>query len=32
MLRVRFGSTGIPGPMVVAQVTFLRYLPLDADG
>ena len=31
-LRVTFGSTGMPGPIVVAKVTFLRYLPLAADG
>jgi hypothetical protein len=31
-LRVRAGSTGIPGPMVVLKVTFLRYRPLAADG
>src|ERR1700736_5111266 len=24
-LRVRFGSTGMPGPMVVVKVTFFRY-------
>jgi large subunit ribosomal protein L1 len=27
-----FGSTGTPGPMVVVTVTFLRYVPLAADG
>lgn len=27
-----FGSTGTPGPMVVVRVTFLRYVPLAADG
>jgi len=32
MLRVRFGSTGIPGPMVVETVTFFRYRPLAEDG
>src|SRR4051812_21179779 len=32
MLRVRFGSTGMPGPMVVETVTFLRYRPLADDG
>ena len=26
------GSTGTPGPIVVVTVTFLRYLPLAADG
>src|SRR3954452_3049071 len=31
-LRVRFGSTGMPGPMVVETVTFFRYRPLAADG
>src|SRR3954454_4455920 len=31
-LRVRFGSTGMPGPMVVEMVTFFRYRPLAADG
>ena len=31
-LRVRFGSTGIPGPMVVEMVTFLTYRPLAAAG
>ena len=31
-LRVRFGSTGMPGPMVVATVIFLMYRPLAADG
>src|SRR4051794_30306066 len=30
--RVRFGSTGMPGPMVVEMVTFFRYRPLAADG
>src|SRR5688572_4762410 len=32
MLRVRFGSTGMPGPMVVETVTFLRYRPLAEEG
>ena len=32
MLRVRFESTGMPGPIVVAKVTFFRYLPFDDDG
>src|SRR4029077_15421846 len=31
-LRVAFGSTGMPGPIVVAKVTFLRYFPLAAEG
>src|SRR4051794_5323056 len=31
-LRVRFGSTGMPGPMVVETVTFFRYRPLAAAG
>lgn len=31
-LRVRFGSTGMPGPMVVVKVTFFRYRPLAAAG
>jgi hypothetical protein len=31
-LRVRFGSTGMPGPMVVVKVTFFRYRPFAADG
>ena len=31
-LRVRFESTGMPGPMVVAKVILRRYLPLAADG
>ena len=31
-LRVRFGSTGMPGPVVVATMTFFRYRPLAADG
>ena len=31
-LRVRLGSTGMPGPIVVAKVTFLRYRPFDDDG
>ena len=32
MLRVRFGSTGMPGPIVVETVTFFRYRPLADDG
>ena len=32
MFRVRLASTGMPGPIVVAKVTFFRYLPLAADG
>src|SRR3954454_12311756 len=32
MLRVRFGSTGMPGPIVVETVTFLRYRPLADEG
>ena len=32
MLRVRFGSTGMPGPMVVEKVTFFRYRPFADDG
>src|SRR5690242_11658913 len=31
-LRVTLGSTGMPGPIVVATETFFRYLPLAADG
>ena len=31
-LRVLLGSTGIPGPIVVVKVTFLRYRPLAAAG
>lgn len=31
-LRVCAGSTGMPGPMVVAKKTFFRYRPLAADG
>ena len=31
-LRVWVGSTGMPGPMVVAKNTFFRYRPLAADG
>jgi len=31
-LRVLFGSTGTPGPMVVETVTFLRYRPLELAG
>ena len=31
-LRVRFGSTGMPGPIVVATVAFFTYRPLAADG
>src|SRR6266699_991661 len=31
-LRVLLGSTGMPGPIVVVKVTFLRYLPLAAAG
>ena len=31
-LRVRLGSTGTPGPMVVETVTFRRYLPLELLG
>src|SRR5437016_367732 len=31
-LRVTLGSTGMPGPIVVVRKTFLRYLPLAADG
>jgi hypothetical protein len=30
--RVRLGSTGMPGPIVVVTVTFLRYRPLAAAG
>ncbi|ASO18212.1 hypothetical protein AHOG_02760 [Actinoalloteichus hoggarensis] len=30
--RVRFGSTGMPGPMVVEKVIFFRKRPLAADG
>jgi len=30
--RVLLGSTGMPGPIVVVNVTFLRYLPLAAAG
>src|ERR1700677_454558 len=30
--RVLFGSTGMPGAIVVVKVTFLRYLPLAAAG
>src|SRR4051812_46322891 len=30
--RVRFGSTGTPGPIVVEMVTFFRYRPLADDG
>jgi hypothetical protein len=30
--RVMLGSTGIPGPIVVVTVTFLRYRPLAAAG
>jgi len=29
---VRFASTEIPGPIVVANVTFFRYLPLADEG
>src|ERR1017187_7080734 len=32
MPRVMFGSTPIPGPIVVVTVIFLRYRPLAADG
>ena len=31
-LRVRFGSTGMPGPVVVETVTFLTYRPFAEDG
>ena len=31
-LRVRLGSTGMPGPIVVETVTFFRYRPLAAAG
>ena len=31
-LRVRFGSTGMPGPVVVVIVIFLTYRPLAAAG
>src|SRR5580658_2031393 len=30
--RVLLGLTGMPGPIVVVNVTFLRYLPLAAAG
>ena len=30
--RVLLGSTGMPGPIVVVNVTFLRYRPLAAAG
>ena len=30
--RVRLGSTGTPGPIVVVKVTFLTYRPLAAAG
>ena len=29
---VLFGSTGMPGPIVVEMVAFFRYRPLDALG
>ena len=31
-LRVRLGSSGMPGPIVVASVAFCTYRPLEADG
>jgi hypothetical protein len=31
-LRVLLGSTGMPGPIVVVNVTFLTYRPLAAAG
>jgi hypothetical protein len=31
-LRVRFGSTRMPGPIVVETVIFRMYLPLELDG
>jgi len=31
-LRVRSGSTWMPGPIVVENTTFFRYLPLAAAG
>jgi hypothetical protein len=31
-LRVWLGSTGMPGPIEVVMVTFLRYRPLAAAG